>query len=51
MENAAVVDRKAFTDGAAFVDGLIWVPGGGTDIGGSHGGTQHQVYRPAESCE
>jgi N-acetylneuraminic acid mutarotase len=37
--------------GSAFVEGLIWVPGGGTDIGGSNGGTQHQVYRSAESCE
>ncbi len=37
--------------GSAFVNGLIWVPGGGTNIGGSSGGTQHQVYRPAESCD
>ncbi|HVF73148.1 MAG TPA: kelch repeat-containing protein [Chthoniobacterales bacterium] len=37
--------------GSAFIDGLIWVPGGGTDIGGSNGGAQHQVYRPAQSCE
>ena len=26
-------------------------PGGGTDIAGSNGGTQHQVHRPAQSCE
>ena len=37
--------------GAAFVDGLIWNAGGGTHIGGSHGSTYNQVYRPAESCE
>ena len=37
--------------GAAFVDELIWVPGGGTDVGGIHGGTHNQVYRPEVSCE
>ena len=37
--------------GSAFVDGLIWVAGGGTDIGGNHGSVHHQVYRPAVSCE
>ena len=37
--------------GSAFVDGLIWVPGGGTDIGGNHGTARHQVYRPAVTCE
>ena len=37
--------------GSAYLNGLIWVPGGGTDIGGIHGGHQHQVYRPAVSCE
>jgi N-acetylneuraminic acid mutarotase len=37
--------------GSAFVDDLIWVPGGGTDIGGNHGSLHHQVYRPAVSCE
>jgi hypothetical protein len=37
--------------GSAHVNGLIWVAGGGTGIGGNHGGLQHQVYRPAVSCE
>jgi len=37
--------------GSAFVGGLIWVPGGGTGIGGNHGSTLHQVYRPDVSCE
>ena len=37
--------------GSAFVGGLIWVAGGGTDIGGNHGSTHNQVYEPAESCE
>ena len=37
--------------GSAFVSGLIWVPGGGTDIGGNHGSTHNQVYQPAVSCE
>ena len=37
--------------GSAFVDGLIWVAGGGTNIGGSHGSRHNQVYRPAVSCE
>jgi hypothetical protein len=37
--------------GAAFVDGLIWVTGGGTQIGGSFGSQLNQVYRPAVSCE
>ena len=37
--------------GSAFVDGLIRVPGGGTDIGGIHGGTHNQVYRPEVTCE
>ncbi|HEX8693126.1 MAG TPA: kelch repeat-containing protein [Longimicrobium sp.] len=37
--------------GSAYVSGLIWVPGGGTNIGGNHGSHQHQVYRPAVSCE
>lgn len=37
--------------GSAFVEGLIWVSGGGTDIGGIHGSTHNQVYRPAVSCE
>jgi N-acetylneuraminic acid mutarotase len=37
--------------GSAFVDGLIWVTGGGTQIGGSFGSLLNQVYRPAVSCE
>ena len=36
--------------GLAFLDGLIYMPGGGTMIGGSSGGRQHQVYRPEASC-
>ena len=37
--------------GSAFVDGLIWVTGGGTQIGGSSGSLYNQVYRPEVSCE
>jgi N-acetylneuraminic acid mutarotase len=37
--------------GSAFVDGLIWVTGGGTQIGGSFGSLHNQVFRPAVSCE
>ena len=37
--------------GSAFVDGLIWVTGGGIDIGGSSGSLHNQIYRPAVSCE
>ncbi|MFL5381962.1 MAG: Kelch repeat-containing protein [Longimicrobiaceae bacterium] len=37
--------------GSAFVNGLIWVAGGGTDIGGSHGSLHNQVFRPTVSCE
>ena len=37
--------------GSAFVSELIWVPGGGTNIGGNHGSTNNQVYQPAVSCE
>jgi N-acetylneuraminic acid mutarotase len=37
--------------GSAFVNDLIWVPGGGTNIGGNHGSTTNQVYQPAVSCE
>jgi N-acetylneuraminic acid mutarotase len=36
--------------GSAFVDDLIWVVGGGTNIGGNHGSRLNQVY-PAVSCE
>ena len=37
--------------GSAFSGGAIWIPGGGTNIGGNHGSTLNQVYRPAVSCE
>jgi len=37
--------------GSAFIDGLVWVTGGGTNIGGNHGNVHNQVYRPAVSCE
>ena len=37
--------------GSAFVDGLIWVTGGGTQIGGSSGSLLNQSYRPEVSCE
>ena len=37
--------------GSAFVDDLIWVAGGGTNIGGNHGSLHNQVYQPAVSCE
>ncbi len=37
--------------GSAFVGGFIWVPGGGTGVGGIHGSTLHQVHQPAVSCE
>jgi N-acetylneuraminic acid mutarotase len=37
--------------GSAFVDGLIWVTGGGTQIGGSSGSLFNQTYKPSMSCE
>jgi hypothetical protein len=37
--------------GSAFVDGLIWVTGGGTQVGGASGSLLNQTYRPAVSCE
>jgi hypothetical protein len=37
--------------GSAFVGGLIWVPGGGTSIGGNFGSTQTRVYEPEVNCE
>jgi N-acetylneuraminic acid mutarotase len=37
--------------GAAFVGGLIYIPGGGTQSGGSSGSNILQVYRPDRSCE
>jgi N-acetylneuraminic acid mutarotase len=37
--------------GSAFVDGVIWVTGGGTQVGGASGSLHNQTYRPAVSCE
>ena len=37
--------------GSAFAGGLIWVTGGGTNIGGSFGSLHNQTYKPAVSCE
>jgi N-acetylneuraminic acid mutarotase len=37
--------------GSAFLDGLIWVTGGGTDVGGGFGSLHNQTYRPIVSCE
>jgi hypothetical protein len=37
--------------GSAFVGGLIWLPGGGTAIGGSHGSLHNQVFKPTLTCE
>jgi N-acetylneuraminic acid mutarotase len=37
--------------GSAFVDGLVWVTGGGTQVGGGSGSLLNQTYRPAVSCE
>ena len=37
--------------GSAFVNDLIWVPGGGTNIGGSHGSWHNQFFQPTLSCE
>jgi N-acetylneuraminic acid mutarotase len=37
--------------GSAFVDGLIWVTGGGTQIGGSFGSLYNQTYRPDVVCD
>jgi N-acetylneuraminic acid mutarotase len=36
--------------GLAYVDGWIHLPGGGTKMGGSSGGTQHQVVRTDMQC-
>jgi hypothetical protein len=33
------------------VDGLIYIPGGGTQQGGSSGSRVFQVYRPDMRCE
>jgi N-acetylneuraminic acid mutarotase len=37
--------------GAAFVNGIVYMPGGGTQQGGSSGSRIFQVYRPAMRCE
>jgi N-acetylneuraminic acid mutarotase len=37
--------------GSAFVNDLIWVAGGGTNIGGNHGSLHNQVFRPTVTCE
>jgi N-acetylneuraminic acid mutarotase len=37
--------------GSAFVDDLIWVTGGGIQIGGASGSLHNQVFRPTVSCE
>jgi N-acetylneuraminic acid mutarotase len=37
--------------GAAFLDGVIYMPGGGTQQGGSSGSRLFQVYRPDVRCE
>jgi N-acetylneuraminic acid mutarotase len=36
--------------GASFLDGLIYLPGGGTEVGGSSGSTLHQVVTAPMSC-
>lgn len=36
--------------GSAFVGGVIWVTGGGTQIGGSSGSLYNQTYRPDVVC-
>lgn len=37
--------------GSTFRNGLIFVTGGGTQVGGSSGSLHNQVYRPAVTCE
>lgn len=37
--------------GATFANGLIYVTGGGTEVGGSSGSLLNQVYRPDVKCE
>jgi N-acetylneuraminic acid mutarotase len=37
--------------GATFANGLIFVTGGGTQVGGSSGSLLNQVYRPNVRCE
>ncbi len=36
--------------GAVFLGGLIYLPGGGTSLGGNSGSVIHQVYRPGVVC-
>jgi hypothetical protein len=38
-------------NGSAFVGDVIWISGGGNNVGGSSGTTLNQVYRPEVSCE
>ena len=33
------------------LNGLIWVTGGGTDVGGNFGSLHNQVFKPTLSCE
>lgn len=37
--------------GATFADGLIYVTGGGTEVGGNSGSLLNQVYRPELRCD
>jgi hypothetical protein len=37
--------------GATFANGLIYVTGGGTQVGGNSGSLLNQVYRPNVKCE
>ena len=37
--------------GLAYANDVIHLPGGGTRMGGSSGGTPHQVVRPGLSCD
>jgi hypothetical protein len=37
--------------GATFANGLIYVTGGGTEVGGNSGSLLNQVYRPDIRCE
>jgi hypothetical protein len=37
--------------GSAYVNELIWVTGGGTQIGGASGSLLNQTFQPAVSCE
>jgi N-acetylneuraminic acid mutarotase len=37
--------------GATFAQGLIYVTGGGTEVGGNSGSLLNQVYRPQVRCE